>query len=185
MKFQPSYSIQAKKKEAWSWRQFNTVFIFNSAVRLTPKNSVVGQLVEKVDLNQADDEPFEMTKEIETRVIGNLLPDDDDLFSSVLGDVGYNTQGNNQDDIEDDIFSTGGGMELEADGNNKQSKVNGGVSYSHTMSNDQLNGECTYVQQSSRTLFVGNIDSNIEDSELKFIFEVSLPFQLATPCGTF
>nr|CAB3484379.1 unnamed protein product [Digitaria exilis] len=140
-------------------------------VRLTPKNSGVGQLVEKIDINQADDEPFEMTKEIETRVIGNLLPDDDDLFSAVPGDVRYNTQGNNQDDIDDDIFCTGGGMELEADGNDKPSKVNDGVSHSHTMPNDQLKGECTFGQQSSRILFVRNIDRNIEDYELKFLFE--------------
>ncbi|KAF8715429.1 hypothetical protein HU200_027076 [Digitaria exilis] len=145
--------------------------IFDKKIRLTPKNSGVGQLVEKVDLNQADDEPFEMTKEIETRVIGNLLPDDDDLFSAVPGDVRHNTQGNNQDDIDDDIFCTGGGMELEADGNDKPSKVNDGVSHSHTMPNDQLKGECTYGQQSSRILFVRNIDRNIEDYELKFLFE--------------
>lgn len=145
--------------------------IFDKKMRLTPKDSVVGQLVEKVDHNQADDEPFEMTKEIENQIIGNLLPDDDDLLSGVLGCVGYNTQGNYQDDIEDDIFCTGGGMELEADRNEKLFKVNGGVDYSHTRSNVQLNGKCTYAEQPSRILIVGNIDSNIEDSELKFIFE--------------
>ncbi|CAO2042087.1 unnamed protein product [Urochloa humidicola] len=145
--------------------------IFDKKIRLTPKTSVVGQLVEKIDVDQADDEPFEMTKEIETQIIGNLLPDDDDLLSGVLGDVGYDTQGNNWDDIEDDIFCTGGGMELEADGNNKLSKFNGGVNYSHTKSNVQLNGGYTYGEQPSRILFVRNIDSNIDDSELKFIFE--------------
>jgi len=108
------------------------MFICCCAVRLTPKNSVVGQLVEKVDLNHADDEPFELTKEIETQIIGNLLPDDDDLLSGVFGDIGY-THANNQDEIDDDIFFTGGGMELEADGNSKLSKVNGGASYSQTM----------------------------------------------------
>ena len=73
-----------------------------------------------------------MTKEIETQIIGNLLPDDDDLLSGVFGDIGY-THANNQDEIDDDIFFTGGGMELEADGNSKLSKVNGGASYSKTM----------------------------------------------------
>ena len=63
------------------------MFICCCAVRLTPKNSVVGQLVEKVDLNHAEDEPFELTKEIETQIIGNLLPDDDDLLSGVFGGV--------------------------------------------------------------------------------------------------
>ncbi|XP_066347111.1 protein MEI2-like 4 isoform X2 [Miscanthus floridulus] len=140
--------------------------IFDKKIRLTPNNSVIGQLVEKVDLNHAEDEPFELTKEIETQIIGNLLPDDDDLLSGVFGDIGYNTHANNQDEIDDDIFCTGGGMELEADGNSKLSKVNGGASYSQTRSIVQLNGERT-----SRILFVGNIDSSIEDSELKLMFE--------------
>lgn len=135
---------------------------FDKKIRLTPKNRVVGHLVGKV--NHADDEPFELTKEIEAQIIGNLLPDDDDLLSSVCGDIGYNTNANNQDEIDDDIFCTGGGMELEADGNSKLLNFNGGAS--QTRSIVQLNGE-----RSSRILFVGNIDSNVEDSELKFMFE--------------
>ena len=91
---------------------------------------------------------------------------------TLFGDIGY-THANNQDEIDDDIFFTGGGMELEADGNSKLSKVNGGASYSQTRSIVQLNGE-----RPSRILFVGNIDNNIEDSELKLMFEVSLPFHL-------
>lgn len=166
------YCIQEKKR-VWFQQQSNLIFICCFAVRLTPKNSVIGQLVEKVDLNHADDEPFELTKEIETQIIGNLLPDDDDLLSGVFGDIGYNTHANNQDEIDDDIFCTGGGMELEADGNSKLSKVNGGASYSQTRSIVQLNGE-----RPSRILFVGNIDSSIEDSELKLMFEVCLPFHL-------
>ncbi|WVZ85407.1 hypothetical protein U9M48_032343 [Paspalum notatum var. saurae] len=145
--------------------------IFDKKIRLTSKNIVVGQLVGKVDLNHADDEPFELTKEIETQTIGNLLPDDDDLLSGVPGDVGYDTRANNQDDIDDDIFFTSGGMELEADGNNKMPKYNGGANYSHTRSNVQLNADRIYGEKPSRILFVGNIDSSIEDSELKFIFE--------------
>ena len=53
-------------------------FILHSAVRLASKNVLVRQLVDKVDLNHVDDEPFELTQEIEAQVIGNLLPDDDD-----------------------------------------------------------------------------------------------------------
>lgn len=114
-----------------------------------------------------------MTKEIETQIIGNLLPDDDDLLSGVFGDIGYNTHASHQDEIDDDIFCTGGGMELEADGSSKLFKVNGGASYNQTRPIVQLNGE-----RPSRILFVGNIDSNIEDSELKFMFEVGLPLNL-------
>jgi hypothetical protein len=163
------FILHPRKKRLWFQQQFNLIFICCCAVRLTPKNRVVGHLVGKV--NHADDEPFELTKEIEAQIIGNLLPDDDDLLSSVCGDIGYNTNANNQDEIDDDIFCTGGGMELEADGNSKLLNFNGGAS--QTRSIVQLNGE-----RSSRILFVGNIDSNVEDSELKFMFEVSFPFHL-------
>ncbi|XP_062225511.1 protein MEI2-like 4 isoform X2 [Phragmites australis] len=139
--------------------------IFYKKIRLTPKKGIVGQLVEKVDLNHVDDEPFELTKEIEAQIIGDLLPDDDDLLSGVLDDVGYTAQASNQDDIDDDIFYTGGGMELEADGNSNLSEVNGGANNGQTRLNGQLNSELP-----SRILFVRNIDSNVEDSALKFLF---------------
>ncbi|XP_062184033.1 protein MEI2-like 4 isoform X2 [Phragmites australis] len=144
--------------------------IFDKKIRLTPKDGIVGQLVEKVHFNNVDDEPFELTKEVEAQIIGNLLPDDDDLLSGVLDDVGYTARANNQDDIDDDIFYTGGGMELEADENSKSSEVNGGANNSQTRLNGQLN-EGTYGELPSRILFVRNIDSDVEDSELKFLFE--------------
>ncbi|KAL6652802.1 hypothetical protein ACP70R_011727 [Stipagrostis hirtigluma subsp. patula] len=140
--------------------------IFDKKMRLTPKNGLVGEHIEKVDLNHVDDEPFELSKEIEAQIIGNLLPNDDDLLSGVLDDVGYTAGANNRDDVDDDIFYTGGGMELEADETKKLSEVNGGTNNGQVRLNGQLISEPT-----SRILFVGNIDSSIEDSELKLIFE--------------
>jgi hypothetical protein len=142
-------------------------------VRLTPKNGLVGQPVGK-ELNHDDDEPFELTQEIEAQVIGNLLPDDDDLLSGVLDNVGYPALANNRDDIDDDIFSTGGGLELEADENNKLLKLNGGGNNGQSRLNGLLYGETSYGEHPSRTLFVRNMNSNVEDSELKLLFEVSL-----------
>jgi hypothetical protein len=118
-----------------------------------------------------------LTKEIEAQIIGNLLPDDDDLLSGVVDGVGYTTSTltNNHDDIDDDIFYTGGGMELEGDENSKLSEVSG-VNNGQTILNGHLSGEHTYGGPPLRTLFVRNFDSSVEDYELKFIFEVGLHF---------
>ncbi|KAL5212625.1 hypothetical protein ABZP36_023472 [Zizania latifolia] len=145
--------------------------IFDKKLRFTSKNGLVGQPIEKVDLNHVDDEPFELTEEIEAQIIGNLLPDDDDLLSGVLDEVGYVTNTNNRDDADDDIFYTGGGMELETDENKKMQEFNGGAKDGVSMLNGTLNGEHPYREHPSRTLFIRNINSNVEDSELKLLFE--------------
>ncbi|KAF0934808.1 hypothetical protein E2562_028817 [Oryza meyeriana var. granulata] len=145
--------------------------IFDKKLRLTSKNGLVGQSIEKSDLNHVDDEPFELTEEIEAQIIGNLLPDDDDLLSGVLDEVGYATNSNNRDDADDDIFYTGGGMELETDENKKLEEFNGSANDGLGLLNGVLNGERPYQEQPSRTLFVRNISSNVEDSELKLLFE--------------
>ncbi|GJN03089.1 hypothetical protein PR202_ga20498 [Eleusine coracana subsp. coracana] len=145
--------------------------IFDKKIRLTPNSGVSGELAEKVNRNHADDEPFELTKEVEAQIIGNLLPDDDDLLSGVIDSIGYTTQTNNQDDTDDDIFYTGGGMELEGDDKSKLSEVNGGINNGQTRLNGHLSGENTYGGPPSRTLLVRNIDNSVEDYELKLIFE--------------
>jgi len=141
-------------------------------VRLGSKNLLVRQPVEKVDPTHVDDEPFELTEEIEAQIIGNILPDDDDLLSGVLDEVGYTAHANNSDDVDDDIFYTSGGMELEIDENKRSTESNGGAIEGLGLLNGTLNGEHPYGEHPSRTLFVRNINSNVEDSELKLLFEV-------------
>ncbi|KAF8693244.1 hypothetical protein HU200_038626 [Digitaria exilis] len=145
--------------------------IFDKKMRLGSKNVLVRQPVEKLDPTHVDDEPFELTEEIEAQIIGNILPDDDDLLSGVIGEVGYTAHANNSDDIDDDIFYTGGGMELETDEGKKIAEPNGGASEGLGLLNGTLNGEHPYGEHPSRTLFVRNINSNVEDSELKLLFE--------------
>ncbi|KQJ82362.1 hypothetical protein BRADI_5g08580v3 [Brachypodium distachyon] len=145
--------------------------IFDKKLRLTSQNGLVGQPVEK-ELNNVDDEPFELTQEIEAQVIGNLLPNDDDLLSGVLDNVGYPACANNRDDMDDDIFYTGGGMELETDdNNNKLLKLNSIASNGQTGLNGILSGENPYGEHPSRTLFIRNIDGIVEDSELELLFQ--------------
>lgn len=123
-----------------------------------------------------EEEPFELTDEIEAQTIGNLLPDNEDLLSGVIDEIACMNLSNgntNGDDIDDDIFFTGGGMELEGD---ELELANGNKA---TLGGSLLNGAGPFVgehpfgEHPSRTLFVRNINSNVEDSELRLLFEVN------------
>ncbi|KAL2347104.1 hypothetical protein Fmac_001104 [Flemingia macrophylla] len=119
----------------------------------------------------SEEEPYKSLEEIEADTIGNLLPDEDDLFSGVTDELGCHTHTRTSDDFEDfDLFSSGGGMELEGDehliSGKRTSYVDGELDYFGVSK-----GKIPFGEQSSRTLFVRNINSNVEDSELKALFE--------------
>ncbi|CAN6471881.1 unnamed protein product [Victoria cruziana] len=123
------------------------------------------------------DEAFESLEEIEAQTIGDLLPDDDELFSGVVDENDYIAQTNNSDEMEDfDLFSSVGGMELEADDalscdRNKDADLIGGNPNGQQVgSNGSFPGEHPYGEHPSRTLFVRNINSNVEDTELRTLF---------------
>ncbi|KAK2417852.1 protein MEI2 [Trifolium repens] len=110
-------------------------------------------------------------EEIEDDTIGDLHPDEDDLFSGVTDALGSIAHAKTTDDFEDfDLFSSGRGMELEGD----ELLVSG-----KRISGLELDGDPAYFggskgkspfgEQSSRTLFVRNITSNEEDSELNLL----------------
>ncbi|KAK8540341.1 hypothetical protein V6N13_038894 [Hibiscus sabdariffa] len=117
-----------------------------------------------------EEEPCKSMKEIEAQTIGNLLPDEDDLFSGVNDELGLNSHASKGDDLEDfDLFSSGGGMELEGDDHVSMGTRNSdlfGVFHGLEGSNGATVGE-----HPSRTLYVRNINSNVEDSDLKALFE--------------
>ncbi|XWS47748.1 hypothetical protein CRYUN_Cryun13aG0011500 [Craigia yunnanensis] len=122
-----------------------------------------------------EEEPFKSMEEIEAQTIGNLLPDEDDLFSGMIDELGLNTHASKGDELEDfDLFSSGGGMELEGDDDVSMGPRNSdliGVLNGQGGSNGSIVGEHPYGEHPSRTLFVRNISSNVEDSELKELFE--------------
>ncbi|XP_057773883.1 protein MEI2-like 4 isoform X1 [Salvia miltiorrhiza] len=121
-----------------------------------------------------EDEVFESLEELEAQTIGNLLPDDDDLLSGVTDGFGSVIRSNNVEDVEDlDLFSSVGGLELGED-----SFLQRNPDLSDLNSNNQLGislgsngGEHPFGEHPSRTLFVRNINSNVEDSELRTLFE--------------
>ncbi|KAJ1404979.1 RNA-binding domain superfamily, partial [Sesbania bispinosa] len=118
-----------------------------------------------------EDEPYKSLEEMEADTIGKLLPDDDDLFSGVVDELGYNSHTKTNDDLEDfDLFSSGGGMELEGDEHLCSGKrTNSLVGDSGFFGGSK--GKLSFGEQPSRTLLVRNINSNVEDSELRALFE--------------
>jgi RNA recognition motif-containing protein len=103
------------------------------------------------------------------------------VFSGVTTEFGRDAQINNLDDLEDfDLFGSGGGMELEGDVARGNSGLLRGVSNGQGDSNGSI-----VVGHPSRTLFVRNINSNVEVSELKALFEVHIILHSAVIYLTF
>ena len=121
-----------------------------------------------------------------THAIGSLLPDDEEELLAGIGDD-FDLSGlpASLEDLEEyDLFGSGGGMELETDPQDSlrisMSKVNlsdgpvgsGLPHYALPNGVGNVAGEHPYGEHPSRTLFVRNINSNVEDSELRALFEV-------------
>ncbi|KAF9618977.1 hypothetical protein IFM89_002972 [Coptis chinensis] len=148
--------------------------LFNKKLTLSSNDVLFGQSASATTSHFEEEEPFESLKEMEAQTIGNLLPDDDDLLSGVFHELDHIAQPSNGEDIEDfDLFSSGGGMELEGeDGGNSSMDLGGGTSNGQQSGvNGSIAGEHPFGEHPSRTLFVRNINSNVEDSELKLLFE--------------
>ncbi|XP_077227216.1 protein MEI2-like 4 [Tasmannia lanceolata] len=148
---------------------------FSKTLRLSSNDALFGQSVDAIAPPFDEDEPFESLEEIEAQTIGNLLPDDDEFFSGVIDELECIARPNTRDDGEDfDLFTSVGGMELEGDdslscfGGQKRSDFIGEIPNGQGESNSPFAGQHPY---GSRTLFVRNIDSNVEDSELRVLFE--------------
>lgn len=136
-----------------------------------PKLSKLSQQLEETD-------PLE---DLETMAIGNLLPDDEDeLLAGIMDGLDLGGLPIQLDDMEEyDFFGSGGGMELDYDPqessniNISDGFTNGFGHYALTNGSGTVAGEHPYGEHPSRTLFVRNINSNIEDSELRTLFEVT------------
>ncbi|KAM5580029.1 protein MEI2-like 2 [Rosa sericea] len=113
------------------------------------------------------------------------LPDDEDeLLAGLTDDFDLSRLPSHLEEMEEyDLFGSGGGMELDFElqdslgiGLSKLS-ISDGVSpngighYALPNGAGTVAGEHPYGEHPSRTLFVRNINSNVEDSELRSLFE--------------
>lgn len=120
----------------------------------------------------------------EIHAIGSLLPDDEEeLLAGLMDDFDLSGLPSQVEELDEyDLFGSGGGMELENDLpdnlNLGMSKVciqdsvgNGAMVFGLPSGAGSVAGEHPYGEHPSRTLFVRNINSNVEDSELRALFE--------------
>ncbi|KAI4383634.1 hypothetical protein MLD38_009446 [Melastoma candidum] len=143
--------------------------LFIRKLKLPSNDLQFGHSVDSIASHFEDDEPFASLEEIEARTIGNLLPDDDELLSGITDGLDINPKHAVEDGEELDFFSHVGGMDLEDDGPGRGQKYShffAGASNGRSDVNSSVLGE-----HPSRTLFVRNINSNVEDSELQALFE--------------
>ncbi|KAJ7533593.1 hypothetical protein O6H91_13G056500 [Diphasiastrum complanatum] len=160
--------------------------LFSSKLQLLDSEDSVGHstdsAVVNLNLESEADEVFRCSKELESHAIGNLLPDDEDeLLAGVADDLGSTVPSHIMDDTEDyDLFSSGGGMELESEVSaslgpyiNSHGTMEIWAGYPPIQHCGPLSvaGEHPYGEHPSRTLFVRNINSNVEDTELRNLFE--------------
>ncbi|KAJ4835789.1 hypothetical protein Tsubulata_014163 [Turnera subulata] len=138
--------------------------------------------LKKLEVEDEGTDPFE---DMELNAIGNLLPDDEDeLLAGIMDDFDLSELPTQVEDLEEcDLFGSGGGMELDFDLqdnlHSSMSKLNisDGVAsngmghYALPNGSGTVVGEHPYGEHPSRTLFVRNINSNVEDSELRSLFE--------------
>lgn len=135
-------------------------------MKLSSNNAHFDHSIGNVTSNLEEGEIFASLEEIEAQTIGNLLPDDDDLLSGVTEGLDFTMQPNGDDAEELDFFSSVGGMDLGESENSLQQK------YLKSGSDGILVGEHPFSQCPSRTLFIRNIDSDAQDSEIQTLFKV-------------
>lgn len=122
--------------------------------------------------------------DITNSLTGSMLPgDEDELLAGITDDFDLGDLPTQLEDLEDDLFESGGGMEMDFDSHDgirfplSNLTISDGVPLiginRHELPNSgaAVVGEHPYGEHPSRTLFVRNINSNVEDSELKSLFE--------------
>ncbi|XP_026385716.1 protein MEI2-like 2 [Papaver somniferum] len=138
-----------------------------------------------LDKLHQDVEANDSLDDLALHAIGSLLPDDeDDLLAGIMDDFDLTGLPNQLEDLdESDFFGSGGGMELDFDPTDglsigmsnvnigDGSGGNGATQYGFANGVGAVAGEHPFGEHPSRTLFVRNINSNVEDSELRTLFE--------------
>ncbi|KAJ9186144.1 hypothetical protein P3X46_005679 [Hevea brasiliensis] len=149
--------------------------LFSRKLRFSSNKVTYGHSVDTVASHFEEEEPFESLEEIEAQTIRNLLPSDDDLFSGMTDKLDNINQSSVRDDMEDlDFFNSIGGLDLGDDSPAAQNDIEFHVGMSNGQigfSSGSISGEHPFGEHPSRTLFVRNINSNVEDSELRALFE--------------
>lgn len=134
-----------------------------------------------------EDKVKDPLEDVEPNTTGTFLPgDEDELFAGLMDDFDLSGLPTQLEDLDDDFFVSGGGLEIDSESHDSivngisrlsmSDGINGNTISHYGLTNGvgTVSGEHPYGEHPSRTLFVRNINSNVEDSELRSLFEVLL-----------
>ncbi|KAL0720298.1 hypothetical protein Bca4012_034897 [Brassica carinata] len=112
-------------------------------------------------------------EDVEPDSLETLLPEDEnELLPGLIDELNFNGL---PDELEDDVFCTGGGMELDVESQDKHAVDPGAANVFGPRKRPNTSGRVSVEhpngEHPSRTLFVRNINSSVEDSELSALFE--------------
>uniref|UniRef100_A0A803ND93 Mei2-like C-terminal RNA recognition motif domain-containing protein n=1 Tax=Chenopodium quinoa TaxID=63459 RepID=A0A803ND93_CHEQI len=100
--------------------------LVNHKLRLS-SNKYVSRQSSTVAPQIDEGEPFKSLEDGEGQAINNILPDEEELFSGMVDEMGHLGNANANDDLEDfDVFTYSGGIELEAEENLQAGRRNVG-----------------------------------------------------------
>ncbi|XP_039026720.1 protein MEI2-like 4 [Hibiscus syriacus] len=135
---------------------------FTRKLKLSSDNALYGNSIDTVSSSHyEEEEPFESLEELEAQTIGNLLPDDDELFSCVTEGLDFVVRPNGAEDAEElDVFSSVGGMDLGDDGRT--------VEHPHSPSNDANLAVTAVGPNSSNNMDVGTSSGLNSDIKAPF-----------------
>lgn len=125
-------------------------------------------------------------EDVEPDSLEILLPEDEnELLPGLIDELNFTGLPDELEDLEEcDVFCTGGGMELDVEFQDThavdvsgmqisdRSAANAFVPRKHPNTSGRVSVEHPNGEHPSRTLFVRNINSSVEDSELSALFEV-------------
>ncbi|XP_008784396.2 protein MEI2-like 2 [Phoenix dactylifera] len=188
----PVKTMQKVRSSAWgipsgsnAYHGSSDASLFSSSLPVLPHEKLIDEVPSEINNLSKKIDGKDSVDDIDLQGIGSLLPDDEEeLLAGIMDDFDLRGLPSHMDELEEyDLFGSGGGIELDSDptesltiGMAKASIADGytgnGVNqYSLPNGVGTIAGEHPYGEHPSRTLFVRNINSNVEDSELRSLFE--------------
>ncbi|KAG5395740.1 hypothetical protein IGI04_017554 [Brassica rapa subsp. trilocularis] len=166
-------SLELRSTETFNGGSASDLSMFSSSLstllheklNMTDSDSWLS-LDDKLGVGNSENDSLE---DVEPDSLETLLPEDEnELLPGLIDELNFNGL---PDELEDcDVFCTGGGMELDVESQDNHA-ANAFASRKCPNTSGRVSVEHPNGEHPSRTLFVRNINSSVEDSELTALFE--------------
>ncbi|KAF3581969.1 hypothetical protein DY000_02028583, partial [Brassica cretica] len=172
-------SLELRSTETFNGGSASDLSMFSSSLptllheklNMTDSDSWLS-LDDKLGVGNSENDSLE--EDVEPDSLETLLPEDEnELLPGLIDELNFNGL---PDELEEcDVFCTGGGMELDVESQENHAVDSGAansfVPRKRPNTSGRVSVEHPNGEHPSRTLFVRNINSSVEDSELTALFE--------------